>query len=391
MTSDGSKSATPQPIDMDELTTDRAAPVASDAGPEIVAYRLSQSPPPLVCAPSARAWMDATPERFAYRCLPLLIANQAGWVVLNEHSFEVMWDGTSEQSGVHFRHLAKEAAESIVSHFGSGVVTWQLSYLFRTPPGYNLLVRGPSNSPKDGVQALEGLVETDWTYATFTMNWKLTRPDHWVRFDKGEPICMIIPQRRGELEAFRTTLRNLSDNPELAEGHRQWSASRSRFLVALRLDAATEKWQKHYFQGHSPQQGSTKEHQTVLNLRPFTAPNEQPVRRTAPPSPDRSVPPEQALSAAALRPCRRPDYFLQKRDDEFLLCHPTRAKGLELNEAASLIWELCNGQRTTAEITELLREGFPEAAATIGDDVESTLRMFAEHDAMAFIQSQELE
>ena len=38
-------------------------------------------------------------------------------------------------------------AESL---FGHGILTWTLPYLFRTPPGYNLLARGPANWPKDG-------------------------------------------------------------------------------------------------------------------------------------------------------------------------------------------------------------------------------------------------
>ena len=32
-------------------------------------------------APIARDWMDAAPQRHPYRCLPLVIANQAGWVL----------------------------------------------------------------------------------------------------------------------------------------------------------------------------------------------------------------------------------------------------------------------------------------------------------------------
>ena len=48
------------------------------------------------------------------------------------------------------------------SHFGDGILTWHLPILFRTPPGYNLLVRGPANYPKDAVSPLEGIVETDW-------------------------------------------------------------------------------------------------------------------------------------------------------------------------------------------------------------------------------------
>ena len=42
------------------------------------------------------------------------------------------------------------------SHFGNGILTWHLPMLFRTPPGYNLSVRGPANYPKDAVCPFRG-------------------------------------------------------------------------------------------------------------------------------------------------------------------------------------------------------------------------------------------
>ena len=65
------------------------------------------------------------------------------------------------------------------SHFGYGLLTFQLPYLFRTPPGYNLLVRGPANCPKDGAW-LDGLVGTDWSPARFFMTWQITRANEGV-------------------------------------------------------------------------------------------------------------------------------------------------------------------------------------------------------------------
>jgi hypothetical protein len=253
------------------IATSRSEP-ASDA-PRLTAYRLRNALPP-VCAPASREWMDATDEQYAYRCLPLLIANQAGWFILNDQAVECIWNGTRDVSGVRIRHLDKNAPRALVtSHFGEGIITWHIPFLFRTSPGFNLLVRGPSNWPKDGVQALDGLVETDWTPATFTMNWKITRPRKWVRFDAGEPVCMVVPQRRGELEAFQTDVRDLASNPELNEAHQQWSVSRARFLAALRVhgsEAVGRKWQKDYFQGRaSGERPAINSHQTVLKLRPF--------------------------------------------------------------------------------------------------------------------------
>jgi hypothetical protein len=132
--------------------------------------------------------MHRTPQRFANRCLPMLIANQ-GWHILNTRKIAVTWDGGAAIGSLRIDHADGNAVPFVGSHFGSGILTWNIPYLFRTPPGFNLLVRGPANWPKDGIQALEGIVETDWADATFTMNWQMTRPHFTVIFEAGEPIA----------------------------------------------------------------------------------------------------------------------------------------------------------------------------------------------------------
>ena len=43
-------------------------------------------------APTSRAWMDAT-SAFAYRCLPLTIANAHGWELLSPAGLSAIWNG----------------------------------------------------------------------------------------------------------------------------------------------------------------------------------------------------------------------------------------------------------------------------------------------------------
>jgi len=85
------------------------------------------------------------------------------------------------------------------------------------------------------------------------------------------------------------------------------------------------------------------------------------------------------------KPRQKPDYLLEAVDNDIVLYHPGRNKALYLNETASVIWRLCDGNRTTAEIAELLQEAFPERDATIGDGVETTLRRFIEEDAVELV------
>jgi hypothetical protein len=226
----------------------------------------------LVVAPADRDWMDATPDRFANRCLPLRIAAQAGWFVLNSHALRVTWNGGNDPSDIEIESLDGEEAPPASSHFGSGILTWNLPFLFRTPPGYNLQVRGPANWPKDGAYPLEGIVETDWLESTFTMNWKLTRADLPVIFEVGEPICMIVPQRRGELEAFAPEIREVGEEPELAHAYERWGESRERFNRELDVpgsEAQKRGWQKEYVRGITQGGRRVKEHRTKLKLKDF--------------------------------------------------------------------------------------------------------------------------
>lgn len=242
------------------------------SGQTICAYEIHDpSAMPIDAAPFDRQWMDDSPQAFAYRCLPMVIANQSGWVIGCPVSFRLYWYG-----GNHFRDLEIRFEEypdpRITSTFGSGVLTFSLPYLFRTPPGINLWVKGPSNWLRDGVQALEGVVETDWSASTFTMNWRMTRPFNWVEFKRGEPICMIVPVPRGLAESLVPKQVPLATNPELAREYETWSKGRTQFLHDLRAlepAAVAQGWQKDYFKGQQLSGERFAGHQTRLSLRKF--------------------------------------------------------------------------------------------------------------------------
>lgn len=249
------------------------------AAPELVAFHQAAEPQvALVPAPRWRDWINEMDDRWANRCLPLIVANEAGWVLLNRKSFEAVWTGEPGPSSVTIRYDDPDlpSPKPAESHFGYGIVTWGVPYLFRTPPGYNLLVRGPANWPKDGACALEGLVETDWSVATFTMNWKLTRPHHAVRFEAEEPFCMVLPQRRGELEAFRPSFRHLDSDPPTRDATKAWVESRHdaqirKFLAGYSREYESDRssWERDYFKGTAPDGTTAPTHQTHLKLSEF--------------------------------------------------------------------------------------------------------------------------
>ncbi|MCY2985433.1 MAG: DUF6065 family protein [Planctomycetota bacterium] len=224
-------------------------------------------------SPIAREWMDNTDFRFAYRCLPMVLANQSGWILRTLGDIRVYWFGGDKKTDIKIEIDGEQAANSVQSIFGSGVITFTFPVLFRTPKGINLWVKGPSNWVKDGIHPLEGIVETDWSISTFTMNWKLTRVGQWIHFKDGEPCCMLVPIPRTLAENLEPRFESLENNQPLSEEYNCWQLGRGEFLKDLEArkpDAVQSGWQKDYFQGRNTSGEKFQEHQTKLALRPFT-------------------------------------------------------------------------------------------------------------------------
>jgi len=227
-------------------------------------------------AEATREWMDRTPESFAYRCLPLNIANAHGWEVLSPCAFDATWSGGTGTGEVVI-NLApgSDTQRAPVSIFGQGVLTFHIEGVFRTPPGWNLWAGGSPNRPKDGIFPLSGVIETDWSPYTFTMNWRFTRPNQWVHFDRGEPFCFLYPVQRGYLDRVTPRFVSMEQVPEVLEQFRAWSKARDEFHARVARDppkTPADRWQKHYYRGvdMSDRQG-VADHATKLRLAPFAA------------------------------------------------------------------------------------------------------------------------
>ena len=203
-----------------------------------------------------REWMNATPHRYAYRCLPLTIVNQTGWWIRNPVGFSATWRGENGPGSIDFRFDSTDEVwpRWINSQFGEGIITWNTPFLFRTrPEGSRLLICGPANYFKANAHPLTALIESDWISMSFTMNWKIMVPGQPVRFDAGEPLFQAIPLVSNvcaDLEEASVSYQKLSDHPELNRAYEEWNQGRRRFHEQkIAGEVRPTDWQKDYFQG----------------------------------------------------------------------------------------------------------------------------------------------
>jgi Family of unknown function (DUF6065) len=241
--------------------------------PRLEAFRVRPVAPELVQCKPGRAWMEAFANRHAYRCLPLTIANTHGWELLVPGAFEVEWNGGPAIADLAVRQLELfpddlPFADFAMSNFARGIVTFHTGYLFRTPPGWNILTTGPFNESRQDISPLTGIIESDWLPYPFTMNWRMSRPGT-VRFARGDVFCTVMPVPKNYLDQWDVAIHDLNDDPVLQAELDVFRLSRTEFREGLPTnDRQTLKdgWQRHYFVGRFPDGTEVVDHVNRLRL-----------------------------------------------------------------------------------------------------------------------------
>lgn len=151
----------------------------------------------------SRDWFTS----YFYHCLPLVIGNQYGLVMILESDTCLHWNGGAEPDDLTVVQPSRQpdAIQNVHSLFGQGIVTVDNPWVFRTAPGTSLLVTSPPNYPVDGLSWMTAVVETDHLRTDFTINIKVTRRNFDIFLPAGTPIscCIPIPRHFGDTHEVR--------------------------------------------------------------------------------------------------------------------------------------------------------------------------------------------
>jgi hypothetical protein len=79
------------------------------------------------------------------------------------------------------------------------------------------------------------------------------------------------------------------------------------------------------------------------------------------------------------------DCLLEDMDGELVLYDPSSAVTLHLNGSSAIVWELCDGQRTTQDIIDLVQLTYPDQASQICQDVASVVDDLTERNVLVLL------
>lgn len=226
-------------------------------------------------APPKRDWMDATPQKYIYRCIPLIAANTMGWELINPVEADVLWTGGALNTDVKVTQHGNRFGP--ISHFGVGTVTWYVPFLFRTSPDLGLIITGPSNQEHNDAVPLDAFVRTDWLPFPFTMNWRVTQANQHAHFKAGEPIARILPYPLALLGETCLEITDLKDDPAFMGEVEEWGRARARNVEKQKSDVAKWQaggdqpkgegvWNSQYVRAKGNSQDGFERHQTVFKL-----------------------------------------------------------------------------------------------------------------------------
>jgi hypothetical protein len=215
----------------------------------VVNYLFDEEHCQVVKSSPKRTWMDETNHKFAYRCLPMAIANQCSWDVLCPSTIRASWDGTSPPDAVKVEYYDPQAYHYAKGEFGHGVLTFHTDFVITTNNTNSVYCKGPANQHKKNIQPLEGIIETFWLPFTFTMNWKFEEPGD-VIFEKDEIMFSFSPIDLNYIESFDIIKTKMKLDNNLFVKYQTFSNSRTEHLQVGHTEG--ESWQKYYMKGKCP-------------------------------------------------------------------------------------------------------------------------------------------
>jgi hypothetical protein len=212
-------------------------------------------------SPKKREWFSP----HFYRCLPLVIGNQYGFIIKNEFDFAFTWNGSNDTNGLTFDFFEKiedinKKYCRIDSHFGHGIITINPPFFLKTPPGVNLMTINPPNYVIPNITVMTGVVEADNIRRNFTFNLKVQIPNIRVVVPAGTPLAAFIPIPRYYADSFELKLAEDVLGQEAIDEELQasYDANIHRQVVEPTLQNEVGR---HYFKGQDVYENKFLDHQ----------------------------------------------------------------------------------------------------------------------------------
>lgn len=194
-----------------------------------------------------RDWMDATPEKHAYHCYPVTMANTIGWYLSCPEDIAFIWNGVIDTTDQTVK--VTKGADWCYTGRGQASVSFKTGLLFRSNQNTSLLAMTPPNYFYKGFEVINSLISTSFYRNELPLAIQARIPNEEIIIPAGSPIATILPisltslkDQFIELNDFEMT--NEYINSQKAYGDASYEYTKNGNWTDWYRDAVNEKGEK---------------------------------------------------------------------------------------------------------------------------------------------------
>jgi hypothetical protein len=201
-----------------------------------------------------RDWMDATPEKHAYRCFPVTQANMVGWNLSCDEDIVFTWNGITDTSN----ETVKILKGNNFSYTGRGQATISINtgLIFKTDQEVSMFVINPVNYFSEDFETMSSLISTSFYGNPLPLAIKARAANKEVVIKAGTPIATIIPISLTALDNTTIEIVSYSD-----PGRARENANRS-YGEAAQVVNTSGQWTDWYREAVNEKGESIGQHET---------------------------------------------------------------------------------------------------------------------------------
>jgi hypothetical protein len=153
-----------------------------------------------------RLWMDETPNKHAYQCMPLSLANSLGWGISFPEDISFIWDGICDTTADHVKVISGN--KYCFTSRGNATISFNTYLTVVTEESVTTLVMPVPNEFNENSQCFTNLISTSFFKSSIPIAWRITKPNVEIIIPAGTPVATIVPISLGALQEFEVKIQN---------------------------------------------------------------------------------------------------------------------------------------------------------------------------------------
>jgi hypothetical protein len=138
-----------------------------------------------------REWMENTPDKHAYHCFPVTMANSIGWTLSSPVDISFTWNGIVDTTPDTVNILSGK--EYAYTGRGQGTVSFMTGLIFRSEKNISLFSINCPNYFYEDFEVMSSLISTSFYPNELPLAIKAKIPNKEIIIKAGTPIATIVP------------------------------------------------------------------------------------------------------------------------------------------------------------------------------------------------------